>query len=148
MSTWNRPRIRNSGITVDEMSATMILLLGGKMLGSVLLTQEQEKDLYKLYEFDPEKDKGDALFEAGAFRNMARFAEVDGIRLVAFLAKFCEPGKDPLSLVKVLMSEAGYDVSLEDRDLDEEDFDEEDFDEEDLDEEDLDESMKTLSTPP
>jgi len=121
----DRPRCTRGSITTDQESAAMIDLLGGKTADQVALTSDQEKRLYKLYNFNPEEDRGklgSELIQAGTFRNMIRYAQMDGLRLVAFLSRFCKPGKDPLSLIKVLMSEAGYDITLEDRDFDEEDW--------------------------
>lgn len=56
--------------------------------------------------------KGAAAFaEAGGVRNRWRIIQEDGLRVMAMLGRFLEPGQDPVKLVVQLMSEAGYDVS-------------------------------------
>lgn len=55
-----------------------------------------------------------AFQQAGADRNLLRHAEVDGLRMVAFIANFIEEaGGDPVRLLVELCSEAGFDTSLE-----------------------------------
>lgn len=54
------------------------------------------------------------LMQAGADMNVIRAAQADGLRIVAWLAKYVETGKDPLKLVIQLAAEAGFDVSCED----------------------------------
>lgn len=54
------------------------------------------------------------LMQAGADRNMARYAEEDGLRLVAWLAKHVQPGEDPLKTLIQLAVDAGWDVDPED----------------------------------
>ena len=54
------------------------------------------------------------LLQAGADINAMRHASVDGLRVVAWLAKYLEAEADPLKLVVQLASEAGYDVDPED----------------------------------
>jgi hypothetical protein len=104
-------------MAVDKMSVTMIELLGGNTAGQVGITVDQEKALYKLYEFH---DEDHELMKAALFRNMCRCATSDGMRIVALLAKFCEPGKDPLHIVKRALANEGYDVHLEEEELDDE----------------------------
>jgi len=54
------------------------------------------------------------LMQAGADHNVARTAEVDGLRLVAFLAKFVPAGEDPLKHLIQAASDAGWDVDPSD----------------------------------
>jgi hypothetical protein len=54
------------------------------------------------------------LMQAGADRNLLRHAEMDGIRLIAWIARFVEPGSDPLKTLITLASDAGWDVDPED----------------------------------
>jgi len=54
------------------------------------------------------------LFQAGADRNMLRHAEHDGMRLVAWLAKYVPKGEDPLKTLVQLAVDAGYDVDPSD----------------------------------
>jgi hypothetical protein len=47
--------------------------------------------------------------QAGADRNLMRHAEADGLRIMAWLAGYVEPGEDPLrALVRVFVE--GYDI--------------------------------------
>lgn len=55
-----------------------------------------------------------AFLAAGDGRNMFRHAQNDGLRLMAFLARFVEPGLDPLKTLVQLVSDAGWDVDPED----------------------------------
>jgi len=54
------------------------------------------------------------FLQAGADVNLYRHAEVDGLRLVAWIARFIAPGADPLKALILLASEAGWNVDLED----------------------------------
>jgi len=47
---------------------------------------------------------------AGSERNLFRAVKEDGLRVMAFLGRFLEPGQDPVKLIVQLMSEVGYDV--------------------------------------
>jgi len=55
------------------------------------------------------------FMQAGANRNMLRHAEHDGMRLIAWLAKFVPEGQDPLKVLIQLAVEAGFDVAPEDQ---------------------------------
>lgn len=131
--TTERPTVPegNGSLVTDRMAGAMIALMGGLTHGQVAFTRDQLKAMYSMYEFEPPVQLGpspkssrhlpvqyrsgvDDLEAAAAFRNMIRRAEADGLRLVAFLAKFMEPGEDPLRLVKEALSELGFDVQLED----------------------------------
>lgn len=54
------------------------------------------------------------LMQAGADRNTFRYAREDGMRLIAWLARYCEPGQDPLKVLVQLCVDAGFDVEPED----------------------------------
>lgn len=54
------------------------------------------------------------LYQAGADRNMLRYAEADGLRMIGFMAKFCETGEDPMKALVRMAIDAGYDVDPED----------------------------------
>lgn len=54
------------------------------------------------------------LMQAGAARNAIRDAQVDGLRLLAWIAKYVEPGCDPLKTLVQFAAEAGMPVSYED----------------------------------
>jgi hypothetical protein len=55
-----------------------------------------------------------AYRQAGADRNLTRHMEADGLRLVAWLAKFVLPGEDPLKTLIQLATDAGWDVEPSD----------------------------------
>lgn len=48
--------------------------------------------------------------QAGADRNAFRHAEGDGLRMLAWIARYVEPGSDPLKALVQLASNAGWDV--------------------------------------
>lgn len=50
------------------------------------------------------------FFQAGADINAGRHAEHDGLRLIAWLARYVEPGADPLKTLVYMAIEAGVDV--------------------------------------
>ena len=65
--------------------------------------------------------------QAGANRNVMRHVSHDGVRLVAWIAKFCDPGQDPMKVLIQMAIDAGFDVDPEDVDFSEyagDDFDE------------------------
>lgn len=47
---------------------------------------------------------------AGAGRNLFRHAEADGLRMVAAMSRFLQPGDDPVRVLVSLMADAGWDV--------------------------------------
>lgn len=54
------------------------------------------------------------FMQAGADRNLARFVEADGFRLAAWLARFVEPGQDPLQVLVQMAAQCGWEVPPED----------------------------------
>lgn len=54
------------------------------------------------------------IMQAGADRNAVRHAETDGLRLVAYLARFVPAGSDPVKTLVQALAEAGFDVPCED----------------------------------
>lgn len=55
-----------------------------------------------------------AFMQAGADRNAIRHAQCDGLRMVAWIAKFVPAGMDPLKTLIGLAVDGGFDVSPED----------------------------------
>lgn len=55
-----------------------------------------------------------ALLQAGADRNMARYAEHDGLRIVAWLSRYAEPGEDPMKVLIRLLMDSGIDIDPSD----------------------------------
>ena len=61
--------------------------------------------------FEAFDEKGQRAFlEAGSSRDMLRAASDDGLRVVALLARYMEPGEDPVDTVARLMVAVGWDV--------------------------------------
>lgn len=65
------------------------------------------------------------LMQAGAARNALRDAQVDGLRLLAWIAKYVEPGRDPLKTLVQFAGEAGMPVCSEDSEWADDDNEEE-----------------------
>ena len=118
-------------ITTTPVAETMIQLLGGEFSGSVCCTQQQVHDLRRLYGFQPDPEvsrkpnrsvrpsdpidhSSTPLACAGSIRNMFRAAETDGLRMIAWFAKWCEPDTDPVKALIQLAIDAGWDVDPED----------------------------------
>ncbi|HZL96042.1 MAG TPA: hypothetical protein VFB99_20460 [Vicinamibacterales bacterium] len=55
-----------------------------------------------------------AFMQAGADRDVFRHAELDGLRLLAWIARYVPPGEDPLKSLVMLASDAGWDVDPDD----------------------------------
>lgn len=103
-------KIPGQGYHTDTPStANMIKLLGpGGWSGSVAFSKDQVRRLMKAYGF--KEDRSHPLAEQGTFRNLVRHTERDGLRVMAFLSRYLQPGQDPVKLVAQLCSEAGFDV--------------------------------------
>ncbi len=52
--------------------------------------------------------------QAGADRNAFRHAQVDGLRMLAWIARYIEPGQDPLKTLIQMASDSGFDVDPND----------------------------------
>lgn len=90
-------------------------LLGYTRQGPVSITGDEKRALGRLYGFTKEEPGPDKIMrEAGADRNLFRHAESDGLRLVAWLAKYLEPGEDPVTFVIKMLAYEGIDVPAED----------------------------------
>lgn len=55
-----------------------------------------------------------SFMQAGADRNVMREAETDGLRLLAWIAKYVPKGEDPLKSLIQAVTEAGWDIDPED----------------------------------
>lgn len=94
--------------TDTPSTSDLIRVLGlGSYYQSVAFSKDQTRRLMNFYGF---KDETNPLMEAGMHRNMFRHVERDGLRVMAFLSKYLEPGQDPVKLVAQLCMEAGHDV--------------------------------------
>lgn len=103
--------------TTTPRSAEMISLLGtGMRHGGVAVSRDEYLRLRDLYGFVEENRNAKAgkLLQAGADRAMFREAELDGLRIVAWLAKYVEPGRDPMKTIVRMAIDAGFDVDPSD----------------------------------
>lgn len=109
---------RNKFIVATPLDESMIELLGPALSqDGFAITRDQAKYMNKLYNFVPEtKDnaKINNFMQAGADRNMFRHASSDGLRMVAWIAKYCEPEEDPVKVLIRMASDAGLDVDPSD----------------------------------
>lgn len=106
-----------SSVVTTPHAAGLAQLLGGQTYGSVAFTHDELEAVKRLYKFKPEKKEREdlqRLMQAGADRNALRHAESDGLRLLAWLAKYVPAGEDPLKHLVQLASDAGWDVNPED----------------------------------
>lgn len=108
----NRPKLKDvqgACLTATTMDANMIELLGQyARQDGVAFTAEQVKNLKKIYDFDESDDN--ILTQAGDQRNLMRYVQADGMRVMAFLARYLEPGEDPVRVVQDLFMQTGFDV--------------------------------------
>lgn len=98
-----RPCIGEYGrFTTTPRASAELCVFAGSHRERVALTRDEVRALRRLYKFEPapKSAAGQALLDQGNFMGLMREAETDGLRLVAYLARFCEPGQDP---VKVLI---------------------------------------------
>lgn len=89
----------------------MIGLLGGITYQTVAISTDEARSLERLYGFTPDEP---GIMQHGATRNMLRHAEADGLRMVAWFARFIPPGEDPLKYLVQLTVERGWDITPED----------------------------------
>ena len=101
----------NGSVTTTPHAADMIGLLGGIIYQTVAISTDESRSLERLYEFTPDEP---GIMQHGATRNMLRHAEADGLRMVAWFARFIPPGEDPLKYLVQLVAERGWDIAPED----------------------------------
>lgn len=117
-------------ITTPRNSEILGLIGGGLVHEGLALTNDEVRALRKLYGYDePRKplleekpsygsrdksQKVEDFHQAGADRNLIRHAQLDGLRLVAWLAKFVDKDEDPLAFLVSVMADSGMDVDIED----------------------------------
>lgn len=107
-----RPDADGSFVTTPH-SGGLVELLGGVQMGSVVLNKDEFQAIERLYGYDS-KSEDHPLMAAGARRNALREAEADGLRLMAWLAKYVPVGSDPLKTLVTMAGDAGLDVDAED----------------------------------
>jgi hypothetical protein len=97
-------------------AATQIALLGECSRRGVSISADEHSQLARLYGYTKERGKHAALLQSGADVSMMRHAETDGLRIMAWLARYVEAGEDPLKTVVGAMVDAGFDVEPADAD--------------------------------
>lgn len=117
-------------ITTPRSSEILGLIGGGLTYDGLALTNDEVRALRKLYGYDeprkplPEEEpsyggrgqsqKLEDFHQAGADRNLIRNAKLDGLRIVAWLAKYVDKNEDPLAFLVSVMADSGMDVDIED----------------------------------
>lgn len=100
-------------VSTPRAVASIRLLGAGAGQGGIVLTRDEFREVQRVYGFKPE-DPPDPLLQAGHDRNALRTASADGLRAIAFLAKFCEAREDPVKVIVRMAAGLGYDVSGDD----------------------------------
>lgn len=115
-------------ITTPRSSEILGLIGGGLVHEGLALTNDEVRALRKLYD-EPRKplleeepsyggrgqsQKLEDFHQAGADRNLIRNAKLDGLRIVAWLAKYVDKNEDPLAFLVSVMADSGMDVDHED----------------------------------
>ena len=102
--------------TSTPAAAEMIALCGrGADTRGVSFARCEVRDISHLYggSIDPSALEGDErrrFFVSYAWRDLARHATTDGLRMIGLVAKLCKPGDDPVHVVARLLQEAGCDL--------------------------------------
>ena len=100
-------RLNNTTPSAKRMTS----LLGGVQQAGTCLTHSEVSSLKKLYGVTTESNP---LLDAGALRNVFRRAEHDGLRMVAWLARYLDQGEDPMKFLVQAVIDAGGEVDPED----------------------------------
>lgn len=107
-------------IVTTPSAGQLIQLLGiGATLKNVALSSDEFRAIQKLYDVKAENQtpaQVAAFHNAGTTRNLLRHAECDGLRMLAWIARFVPKGEDPLRTLIQLAADAGLDVQPEDVD--------------------------------
>lgn len=86
----------------------MSKLLGATTFGPNAMTRDEFDSIRRLYGFKPDNN---VLLQAGADRNVVRHAECDGLRMLAWIARYVEPNGDPMKTLIQMAVDAGFDVA-------------------------------------
>ena len=78
----------------------------------VKINRDQLSALKKHYNVQEEDEH--PLIDAGTTTNLLRLAQRDGIRIMAWIAKYLEEDEDPVAFIIKLASDSGLDVDPED----------------------------------
>lgn len=101
-----------SCVTTPRVAKTMEILGVGVTSQYVALSRDEFANVRRLYGFKPEPAAQECreLMQAGANRNAIRHAECDGLRMLAWFAKYVPAGEDPLRYLIQVMMNAGLEV--------------------------------------
>lgn len=112
--------------STPRAKASTALFGPGPGVDGWILSQSEYRALMKLYGFYQEPVSATSpLIQAGNDRNLLRHATLDGQRMIAWLARYVEPGEDPVKLLIQMAAAYGMDVDPEDIDFSEEEEEEE-----------------------
>lgn len=109
----NRPNTKNGTVMATKNDCAMFELFGGNSYRGVAFTKSQMEDLWKYYGFDGRFNSKSDLENDGAVRNLFRHIESDGLRLMAFLSKYLEREEDPVQMIAMALSDAGFDIDFD-----------------------------------
>ena len=114
MTTPNPYKRASTGASLysTPSSREIIAMLGGESYQGGTISRDEQAALVADYEYDLKHDpQGQDKFQlAGAQLYMAREASADGLRVMAWLARFLRPGDDPVQFVAQLAANAGMDT--------------------------------------
>lgn len=105
----NRPTTSDAGhniVTTPKAQLSIQLLGIGIQRKGLSLTRDEFRSIKNLYGF---KSDETLFMQAGSDRNAIRHAETDGLRLLAWIAKFVPPGTDPLKSLIAAAVDSGWD---------------------------------------
>jgi hypothetical protein len=88
-----------------------VALMGGHRHRGVVFTGDQMRALRRHYGYDAKQ--ASEWEQAGADRNLHRYVEHDGMRLLAALAPYLDSDRDPVLTLLIALDDAGYDLSME-----------------------------------
>lgn len=114
----DRPKALGTVLSSKSSEAIAKLLGVRYVFEGVAFTKDEFTRLKRLYEFSD--DDSGILEQAGTDRNLIRHAKCDGLRIMAFLSKFLEPGEDPVKFLARVLVEACFDVDPADSEWSEE----------------------------
>jgi len=120
----SKERCTGFGLPVfsTPMARVMGELLGYSRYQGVGLTKNEVNALEEVYGFDLDSEidpdgpvsQAGRFHCAGSYRNLMRYVEQDGLRVMAFLGKFLEKDEDPVQLVAKGLAALGFDAPIED----------------------------------
>lgn len=91
-----------------------------KQHAAALARHEQEKAKATGWDRDrlappkrPEPSDVASFQSGGDTRDLLRYAEADGMRMVALIAAYLEPGEDPVRRLAKMLMDQGYDVPVD-----------------------------------